>query len=343
MKEGITSESSIAVLPAEGSNATRVFKLMNRLAADELRRYKREQVLFFPFFISDNQLEDFAKDIIKAMDSVPSVELVEFVGAVKFVDLSSQRFNDFAQFLERAGKRQDPQSIKLTWSKFSIYGNGEAIAGQVDLYFFTEKPLKTGRTGEAVTQKAKVEIIVSGSDQRWVDQLFDDLIPMVKTTAHGGIMRPPWVFQNEQLVVALSALMAAFVAVSGFRFASKHVDLDNEKQALQVVKVINATNKIEDKFSLYVNWQLSPKPSHFAEFMTVIILVIGFSGLALFTLLKYIPMLTPSSAVAIGTAKRRAISAADVFKFILFTIIVGGFIIPLLRAGISLLWDIVIK
>jgi|GEM_PF-7085996 len=335
--------TKVMALPLEDTKATRLFKFMNRLAADDLRRYKREQLLYFPFFITDNQLEEFNKEINKQLDTISITESIDFVGAVRFEDLSTQRFDSFEHFLDRAGKRQDPLSIKITWSKFAIDSNGEAVSGHVELLFITEKRFKTGRDERNHFLKAKIEIIVSGSDQRWVDQLFDDLVPMAKTTAHGGIMRPLWIFQKEWFVQTIGALTTIALLIWGFKKVDKYVDITNEKEALKVLKRINAAVRIEDKLSYYFNWQLSPKPSHFVEMLASVVIVFSLGLGAFYLAYTYLPLLTPSSAVAIGTSKRRALSTADVFKFLVFTLLIGGFLVPFMRAGLIFLWEMLTK
>jgi hypothetical protein len=343
IQEDSNLESLPIVLPSEDSKATRLFKLMNRLAADEMRRYKREQILYFPFFITDSQLEELAKDIIKALGSVPTLEGIDFVGTVLFDDLSSQRFDDFEQFLDRAGKRKDPLGIKLSWNKYAIDSNGEVISGQIELSFTTEKRLKTGRSNQDSIPRSKIEVIVSGSDQRWVDQLFDDMVPMVKTTAHGGMMRPLWIFQNTSVVSSISAVLAVTTIVYILNFAQKRNLLDNQEEQVRVLKLIKNSKDIGYQLSHYVTWALTPKPFPIAEFIIAIVLVF-FVGASIFaTAEKLLPLLTPSSAVAIGTAKRRALSGIDVFKFIFFTLILGAVVIPLVKAGIAFIWGMITK
>ena len=338
MNEKEPSKDLVEPTSFNDSKATRVVKLLSRLTADQVDKYRRGQVLMFPFLVTDEDVRTFDSEITRNFDDLKINAQTDFIGEVRYSDLSTQRFSSFDEFIEKAGKRRDPERISVKWSKFEIEKYGEPMSGEVEIIFSTEQRLDTERADPDVIHRATVELSVSGSEQRWVDQLFEDLLPSLRTTAHGGYLKPLWVFRNPYVVQVLGLLFGymSMIWAKNLLANKRTVDSKGEKteKALSFIKDITSAPSIEEKFDIYVTRLYTPSTSFnnstSEEIWSFVVLVTAF--LSMYIAARYLlPKLTPNSSIAIGVAKRRAQVTLDTFKFLVFSILVAGFVIPAIR------------
>lgn len=317
---------------------TRQIKLLKRLTADELHKIERGQVLEYPFFVGEKLIRDLSDEAITALKDLNAAVSTEFQGSVRFQDNSSQRFDSFDDFISRAGKRKDPESIIILWSCYAVTDDGDVINGSIKIGFFTNKPLVTRRYNLNLIDESKIKIDVSGSNLRWVDQTFEDIIPYLETTKHGGIMRPLWIFRNRSFVHGISFALGwiAFIAISNYlhEVTTKDVKIDK----VNLIAEIKNSKLIEDKFDKYITWVLTPDNTSIAQEILRFLIPMGSLFIVYYVCNKFLPFLTPNSAIAIGVANYRAEAAIDIFKFIVFSVLIGGIIIPGIYDIIKLLF-----
>lgn len=305
----------------ENPRATRLFKLLHRLAENEFQPYEHAQVFEFPFYVTEKVIKDIRELVNSALSEVPIKEPAEFQGDTRFEDMSSQRFDNFETFLARAGNRRDPVRVILIWKRFAITDSGEPISGQVWIQFETEKRLYTQRREPDVINRATIELKVSGSDQKWVDQTFEDLVPHIDSSKHGGVFRPLWLFRSEWFV----RVAAIVVSWMGFMLGTNAIGrLLAKPFLLEQSKVLDSlvnTPEVGEKLNNFFKWLLTPTNSPWWE--PFVILGAGAVSFAIVfvSLNRLLPKLTPNSAIAIGLTSRRAQVYLNTFKFIMFSVI----------------------
>ena len=137
------SENSIQKSQIGANTATKVAKLLHRIAADEIEKYEHGKTFPFPFFVDEEFLKKIEAMVLEQLEKIQITENVEFKSETRFQDISTIRFYAFNDFLDKAGNKKDPESTLLSWSKFELSKEGEPIAGGITIAFVTEKRLKT--------------------------------------------------------------------------------------------------------------------------------------------------------------------------------------------------------
>lgn len=310
-------------------SATRVAKLLHRIAADELERFENGRLFPFPFFVEEKLLDKLNAYIIERLSAIVPDQDVSFTSVTRFQDLSSVKFDSFNNFIDKAGDRKDPESARLSWSKFLIDANAEPVLGEVRVDFITEKRLFIQDSPPGDTAHAFIKLTVSGSNHEWVELTFSHLVPIIEASKLGGIYRPLWLFRNEFFINILAHVLAWIGFITGSRIASRSFSKETVISRDESLSQILATDNIVAKFDIFATQILSPSSSPWWE----PIVIIGAGGVAFAIIFvtgtSLFPKLTPNSSVAIGLSNNRAQKYMNTFKFVVFTIIVSGILVPI--------------
>ena len=329
--------SQIAVVNSEADEQTRrIVKLLHRLAANDIGRYEQSQTLEFPFFCREDDLEKINLQICELLEQVQANVETEFISNTRFQDLSELRIDSFDAFLEKAGNNRDPESIRMQWSKFSIDSNAEPISGIVIVSFITEKLLNTQSKFE--NNRASVKIEVSGSDSKWVSSTLDTIIPYIDSTKLGGIYKPLWIFRSKIFIETITYILGLLGFILGYTFSNRlfvKQELLRKKDMLD--KIINEVD-IAKKINLFAERVLSI--DNFGLWNYFLSMICGGVIMALIYLLgnNVFSRLTPNSCIAIGLAAKRSENYMNVFKFVIFGVIITGIVIPILMKALSMLF-----
>jgi len=314
---------------ATAANVTKIVKLLHRIAADEIEKYEQSQLYPFPFYVDNDLLESLEKQVLRDLDEVPVSEAVEFKSETRFQDLSSLRLTSFQEFMERAGNKQDPESTQISWSRFAVGGSGEPIAGEVAIQFVTEKRLKTQDVAPGEFHHAFARLTVAGSDPDWVAKAFANLGPFVDASKLAGLYRPLWLFRNKWFIQVLSHVVSWIGFFIGVRFAIDVFKKGARLNRTDVLANILAESDMINKFDLYAKEILTPAKSPWWE--PIVVMGVGAISFAVVFVcgLSLLPRLTPNSSIAIGLSDRRARRGLNLFKFVVFGILVSGILVPL--------------
>ena len=99
---------------------------------------------------------------------------------------------------------------------------------------------------------------------------------------------------------------------------------------VEVLQKILAETDIVKKFDIYARQILTPSRIPWWE-PIVVIACGGVTFVAVFYIgMALLPKLTPNSSIAIGLSDRRARQSMNVFKFVVWTVLVCGVLIPLI-------------
>jgi hypothetical protein len=206
-------------LRASGSSgvASRLGRLLNRMAGGGLSKYEQGRIFLFPFSVDEDWLKKFDERARIHLSKILSELEVDFASETRFQDLSSLRFDNFTDFLSKAGDRKDPESVVLRWAKFAVTANADLLAGEISLVLTTEKRLLTQDNAPGDFSAASIELRVSGSDQTMTESAYYDLEPYIKSSCLGGIYRPLWIFRNKwfiQIVSQILSWMGLFIGMN---------------------------------------------------------------------------------------------------------------------------------
>lgn len=327
------------IWPREGTHtASKVAKLLHRIAADEIEKYDHSRLFPFPFYIDEKFLCKVRDAAITHLSAVPVTSVTEFKSETRFQDLSTVRFDVFEDFISKAGDRKDPESCVLRWSRFALDENGKPIAGEVQFTFVTEKRLHTQDNAPGEFNHAYIKLTVSGSSQTWVENTFADLVPYVETSKLGGIYRPLWLFRNKWFISIFSQALSWMGFIIGMVTTMRLFRRTVRLTEAEVLKNILTETNMLTKFDLLAKQLLTPSTTPWWE--PIVTITAGGITYAMLFIggMSLLPKLTPNSSIAIGLSDRRAQSYMNVFKFIVFTVLLCGIILPLLVELIKLLF-----
>lgn len=308
----------------------RFAKLLHRFASDEIEKYQNGRIFPFPFFIDEKFLNKLNTEVLESVSRIPIQEPIEFNSITRFQDLSSIKFDSFEEFIEKAGNKKDPESAILTWTKFTVDEAGDPIAGIVKISLVTEKRLQTIDAAPGEYNHAWIELNVSGSNLEWVEKTYADIVPYINTAKLGGIFRPLWFFRNKWVINILSHVFGWLGFFVGIRFAANIFGKEGRLTKASVLDKIIKETDITNKFDIFVTQILTPNTPPWWEPIVVIgtgmvtLILIYVSGMSLF------PKLAPNSSIAIGLSDTRARNSLNTFKFIIFTLLVSGRVMPLI-------------
>jgi hypothetical protein len=308
---------------------TNIFNILRLIAKDEIGPFQKTKEFVFPFFVTEKSLSDLRDEILCQFKRLcKEIEEVTFTSLTRFEDRSSIQHNSFDSFLSKAGNKEHPQAVCLQWTLFKMLPAGEFVAGEVTLNLMTEKDLVG--TDKAIGQinHSWIELKVSGSDQDWVEKAFNDLNPHINETKLGGIFRPLWIFRNPQLINLLTCTFSGFGYVFGSIFMSRMVVNTEKTIRREFLKHLIDEPNIAKKLDLLSQWQITPTDLPWWGLIAVL------GGAALSAACAYaiglnlFPRLTPRSCIAIGLSSLRAQRYLNGFRFLIFSLLIVGIIVP---------------
>ncbi len=300
-----------------------------KIYEDSFGKYCKGQKFVFPFFITDDIVESINIEVIDQFGKL-DMPNVSFNSVTRFQDLTTVSYSDFDEYLAKAGNKKDPESSSLEWRSFQVTENGSPIAGKVSLFLMTEKKLSIQELAPGDYGHSFIDLEISGTNQDWVEMVFSNLHPYISTTRLNGIYRPLWVFRNKWFI-AIAAQMSGFAGMFiGIRSTAFLLTHGQRERTVHTLEEIKSQPEILLKFNMYLDYILNQKNGPWWIFIFSMLggilgyVILHFIGLGL------LPKLTPNSAIAIGLSNRRSQKALRVFKFIVFTVLVSGFIIPVI-------------
>lgn len=332
-KEVQTHESTETLATSEAHNssiARRIAKLINKISSEEIEKYEQSKLFSFPFYVDESILEklnDFSKE---KLSEIPLEDTVEFKSETRFSDHSTKRFDNFTTFLKKAGDKKDPERIILLWNRFSLDEKGEPIAGAIQVAFITEKKMENQESAPGDFHHAAIEVTISGSNELWVERTYGDIVAYVEATKLSGIYRPLWIFRNKWFIHILSQVIGFAGFFIGVDQSSKFFKRDMNLTKEQVLENIVNSPNIDKKIDLFASQVLTPSFSPWWE----PIIIMGCGGItfavSFYICLGLLPKLTPRSFIAIGLASIRFRSHQNVFKFLVFTLLFSGILVPII-------------
>ncbi len=274
--------------------------------------------------------EDFVKKIIsRSLSCFEDLDLlggISFSGEVRYRDLTTNKYNDPDKLLEECGDTMDPETLLLTWIAFLKGAPGECA--KIELAFQTDVSLETESLEWFEHHLASIEITVAGPTNLWVGETFRKLDPFLETAKIGGIYKPLLVFRNKHVVQISSWAIGVIAQISSIEFLSRELKKDSTQS--KVERILNQTT-LDEKFDTFVKALFLEKSS-----VTNSIMIFGGSFILLLLIyvlsLHTLPKLVPRSTIEIGLTKSRVERYRKTFQFIIFTLLVGGLLIPIIRS-----------
>ncbi len=312
-----------------------ITKFLHRVASSELPRYEQARVYVFPFIVGEDRIRKIDTRIRESLSEIPLAQDVDFSSETRFRDLASVRFDNFDEFLSKAGDKNNPESVALYWNKIAFDSNGDLVAGEVSIVFVTEQKTSLQKLSAGEFNLASVTLSISGSDQRWTERVFGELSPHIEATQLGGIFKVLWIFRNKWIIQLLTQVVSWSGFYIGIHAISSLFERRNKIDSSAVLKTILTSPDITHKFDQYAKYVFTPTNDPWWE--PFIMFLGGASTYVLIYLfgVGLLPKLTPKSSIAIGLSSQRAEESLNVFRFVVFTLLIGSGLIPILISFIE--------
>ena len=304
---------------------TRLFRFFEKLSKDQVNSFRKTKRYVFPFRADETVVRKINEEVLRCFDHDGEVE---FSSKTRFQDLSTIEHDNFEKFLSNAGDKKDPESAVLKWSTFLIDAQGNPVSKSVALILVTEKTLETDDKVSPNRPQAYVFLDVGSSDEKWVEYSFRNVSDLVPNLPLGGIYRPLWIFRNHFVVQLLSQFfgMAGGSAASAAYYVLTAAE-DNNSTASRREAILKLEN-IEAKLDALIEYIMTPtETAWFAMVFGLLFFGAGFV-LVMLASLSLLPKLTPASSIALGLANRRAEQNENAFRFIVFSVLILGILLP---------------
>lgn len=292
------------------------------------RRSIYEKGKLFPkaFEITDEHISDLDRRVRKHFgdfDSNSDYEIY-FEAEVTFPDLTRCKFLTFEDTVREAGHVKDPSAMTLTWQRLLMEPIASIAVIEVELN--TEKPLDTEELGLLEHHLASMEITVAGPEKKWVENVFKDIEPIFEAAIISGIYKPLLLFRNKTIVHYSGILLSSVTYFLSMIFVQRQLGGESKSKLLSdILSKVTVEEKIN---------QLSR--ALFLQEESIINLALSFGAglivmaLTMLTCYVFLPKLVPRSVIAVGLAKTRFLQYQNAFRFIVFTLIVSGIVLPIL-------------
>lgn len=323
-EQDIIEASELAAL----QNTIASIAIFQRLMATKslTRKYKKYP---YAFVIEESIINKLDNEVRLRMKSLKFIDEVESNISVGYSDLSVEEYDNLDKALSTAGNRNDdPERLTLTWVATMIEPLGSRVA--VSATFVTEKRLESQLFSE--NNEAFMTLDINGPSNDWCRQTFDKLDPYFQRIRISGLYRPLLVFKNHYIVRVIGITAAILSQSIAYSLLSRYF---NSSHDTINASTILSQSSLESKFNSYIEYVFQDNTE---LGQTVFLLVV--SLLIFITILTateaILPRLVPRSSIVIGLVGFSFRNYQNVFRFIVFDILVLAIGVPLILQVLSI-------
>jgi hypothetical protein len=270
-----------------------------------------------PFYIDERLLRVFDRRVRDNMTEVIDGNTASCRILVSYSDLSDESYSTLDDFFSLATEEYDAESVHIIWSGF---GQVNGQYHEVSLELMTEQPLATQAIRAPVPEAAGITITVLGATRNWVRTTFNSLSAVIKNTRLSILFRPLENLKNSLFVEIGAFLLAASSFYLVFVWTSR--SLQGPSNQAQINHVLSQRT-LAEQFAQFIRQIYSTSTSPLI--IGLLVFLLPWFAFFLLELLarRYLPYLVPRSAINVGLSGRRYKEYMNLFKFIVFTVIVG--------------------
>ena len=303
-----------------------IITLFRRAAFKEDSSSQKGKLFLNAFEVNEEFLDKFNRRVIEHfshLEQLPNIG-VNFRATVRYSDLSTQTFDNLNKLIEKAGDKKDPERIDMEWA--TLLKEPQGMTAKISVSFETDLPLETQELRLLQFDPAKMELKIFADSGDWVEKTFEDLLPFFESAKIGGIYKPLLVFRNPHVVHLVSWAFALLGQIITQGYLSARLRII-ERQII-IDQILNQPS-LETKFDEFIR---ATYQTNSLDLNTVLILGGSLVFFGVMLVMGYIlfPKLVPRSFISIGLSKLRVTKYQNVFRFIIFSVLVSGIIIPTL-------------
>lgn len=285
-------------------------------------------VFDYPFVVNE---EDFELLDARIRRHLPTGEKshVDVNARVRYTDLSEESFNSLQECLSEAGSKDDPESLVLTYD----ITTENATFYQAVLTMVTGAPIGRHRVEGADPADALIQLVVSGPDRQIVNNCVESVSDVLKTMRIPRLFRPLEYFRNYTIRTVFSYVLATAAFFASLRLvASLFTVPTNQERTVEILRDPDLSLRFE-RFVQQLYGTQTPFVVDFTVHMLPYVLLFVVQILAY----RHIGHLVPRSAINVGLSSRRYRDYLNVFRFLVFGILVTcilGIVVNLISSAI---------
>ncbi|WP_298972311.1 hypothetical protein [uncultured Roseobacter sp.] len=334
ISEGEGNRNQLVHPHGKDERMAQVLKIFDRIAKDDFKPFEYAKSYVFPFQVDEEFLSKFSVAANSLSENLDFGD-IDFEATTRFQDLTVLKHNNFETFVKNAGDKKEPESIKLKWRSFGIKPNGEVNGSRIELKCVTEKKLEIDVQSPEKVKVASIRISVSGSDENWVKSSFHELEQYVPNAQISGLLRPLAVFRNQWWVMSLSIAGAIFIqTVAGDIYSNFYFE-DRYLERAETLDELIQTDGVSNKLDAFFRYLLDREQPLWYQGYSRVTIRLASLCIGLFTLIKVLPTLAPTSSIGIGLSNRRAKSRENIYRVMVVSILMLGILIPTFRDAIT--------
>jgi hypothetical protein len=265
------------------------------------------------------------RSLIPAADPTLAALQIE----VAYADLSTEAFHAWDECFDEATDAADAESLRVRWEAVNPLG---AIY-RVDMKFTTEMPFDYQRMAGPIHEAVGVEVRATAPSRDWVHKLFAVVEPIVTSARLPRIYRPLEKFANDIFREVTAWLLGAAAWYASLRALQSLVADRTSKHQL---KEILAHPDLSGRFEEFLR-QFYGNHQSFVAGLLVFLIPYGLLFLCSMFGGRYLGYLVPKSSVSIGLSARRYKDYLNLFRFVVFTLLIGG----LLAVAVNVLTSVI--
>jgi len=254
----------------------------------------------------------------------------KFSGRVRYPDLSTKNFSSLDHLIAKSGNKRDPE--QLTMELRIVTQVWPPAVSVIRVTLTTEKPLEIAELQLLDFPLASMDLEIEGNNEEWVETTFEELDPFLDSARLRGIYRPLLIFRNRIVVMVISWWTGYLGQDAYFSIlraiARPTVNAKREAFVTRVTGLPTAEQKLDE----LTRWQYSAFTDPIFDGLMqmaggfLVLLVVASLGYLLY------PKLVPRSGINVGLASKRYSEYENAFRFVVFTGVICGILIPAVRA-----------
>lgn len=335
MRENAITNTNSSVYLSEQKTSQQLVDILDVISHFEFKREvgkKKEKLYPIAFELTEEILEDLHNTIMDGFKELKIYPdgIVKKRFYVRSTDLTTDTYDSFEELIKNVGKDNDSIPERLVIEYEVLLYEPYAHRAYVEIDFLTDAKLEIEEQGILDYDLASVKVSVGGADKNWVLDTFTRVDKFIKVIKLEGIYKPLLLFRNKSFVY----LMCFFTALIAQTFISNVLNrLFTSQDNLLRAEDILAKSSIEEKFDAFINY-VYLKQTPLSDSMIIMVGSIFCYLVVLIISYIFYPKLIPKSLILLGLSKFKMMKYKNVYKFLVFTVLITSIIIPLVISAI---------
>jgi hypothetical protein len=277
------------------------------------RQPRKARVYPKPFVIDQSDLDAIDRRIRHQLDQLNHEDVLLEI-EVGYADLSSETFQDWQTCVAEAAERADAERLKASWQTIV----DRSSVSEVLFELVTDQPLVVARQLGPIPDAANVTVTVSSQVRPWITATLDSLQPLIESTRLPRLYRPLETLRSgvARTIGGLSLGLVAFFVT--LRILTNLISNPTNSTHLHTIL---AKHDLSARFEAFVRQFYGPQQGFIASLL-VFFVPYGLLLVGQIYGARLLAHLVPRSFIVIGLSRKRYKDYENLFRFLVFGVLV---------------------